>query len=84
MSSRISQRMRRRSEPVQQAKRPLDDPAVDAQPGAVFGAAAGDERGDPAVADQLAVLVVVVAAVGVECRGRRRGRPRRPRTGGTA
>jgi hypothetical protein len=32
----------------------------------VVDAAAGDERGDAAGADQAAVLVVVVAAVGVE------------------
>ena len=44
----------------------FDRPPDFAQAGAVFGAAAGDVRGDAAGADQAAVLVVVVAAVGVE------------------
>ena len=35
-----------------------------AEAGAVFGLAAGDERGDAALAGKPAVLVVVVAAVG--------------------
>ena len=37
------------AEPVQQGDGLFDDPAVDAQAGAVLGAAAGDDRGDPAV-----------------------------------
>ncbi len=41
-------------------------PAGGAEAGAVFGAAAGDDRGDAAGAGQTAVLIVVVAAVGVE------------------
>jgi hypothetical protein len=41
----------------------LDDPAVASDAGAVFGLAAGDHRLDPAMPDQPAVLVVVVAAV---------------------
>ena len=46
----------------------LDDPAVAAEAGAVFGLAAGDLRGDPALAELAAVLVVVVAAVGKQQR----------------
>ena len=42
----------------------FDDPAVTAEPGAVFGLASGDHRFDPAFPDQATVLVVVVAAVG--------------------
>jgi hypothetical protein len=44
----------------------LDDPAVAAKSGAVAGVAAGDLRGDPALAELAAVFVVVVAAVGVD------------------
>jgi hypothetical protein len=42
----------------------LDDPALLAEPGAVFCLAASDDRLDPALPEQAAVLVVVVAAVG--------------------
>jgi len=42
----------------------LDDPAVSAESGAVFGVAAGDQGFDAALPDQAAVLVMVVAAVG--------------------
>ncbi len=42
----------------------FDDPAVTAEPGAVLGLAAGDHGFDPALPDEAAVLVVVVAAVG--------------------
>jgi hypothetical protein len=42
----------------------LDDPALTAEAGAVLGLAASDHGFDPAVADEAAVLVVVVAAVG--------------------
>ena len=45
----------------------LDDPAVTAQPGAVLGLAAGDDRLDASLPDKAAVLVVVVAAVGDQC-----------------
>jgi hypothetical protein len=55
-------------EPVQQCEALLDDPAQLAQPGTVFSAAAGDHRRDAELADQGAVLVVVVAAVGVDLR----------------
>jgi hypothetical protein len=41
----------------------LDDPAMPAEPGAVFGLASGDHWFDPALPDEPAVLVVVVAAV---------------------
>ena len=49
---------------VQPGEGALDDPAVAAEPGAVLGLAAGDHRRDAALAEQAAVLVVVVAAVG--------------------
>ena len=42
----------------------FDDPAVAAQAGAMLGLAACDQRFDPALPDEPAVLVVVVAAVG--------------------
>jgi hypothetical protein len=57
------------AEPVQQRDRALDDPAVDAQAGAVFGAAPGDMRGDLKPADPVAVKVMIVAAVGVQVPG---------------
>ena len=41
----------------------LDDPAVTSDAGAVFGLPSRDHRLDPALPDQPAVLVVVVAAV---------------------
>ena len=47
----------------------FDDPAVTAEPGAVLGLSASDQRLDPALPDKAAVLVVVVAAVGVQRRG---------------
>ena len=68
---------------VQPGEGALDDPAVAAEAGAVLGLAAGDLGLDAALADEVAVLVVVVAAVGDEPCGRRRGRPTLPRTGGT-
>ena len=56
-----------------------------AEAGAVFGLAAGDERGDAALAGEPAVFVVVVVTVGDKLVGAAagRGRPRVPRTGGT-
>jgi len=51
-------------EVVEPGEGALDDPAQAAQSGAVRGLAAGDQRGDAAFADEAAVLVVVVAAVG--------------------
>jgi hypothetical protein len=42
----------------------LDDPALASKAGAVAALAAGDHRFDPALPDEAAVLVVVVAAVG--------------------
>ena len=41
----------------------LDDPAMPAEPGAVFGFASGDHRFDPPFPDETAVLVMVVTAV---------------------
>ena len=42
----------------------FDDPAIAAEPGSVFGLAAGDDRFDAALPDEAAVLVMVVAAIG--------------------
>ncbi len=53
------------SEPVEQGDGLFHDPAVDAEAGAVFCAAAGEDGGDGAGADLAAVFVVVVGAVGV-------------------
>jgi hypothetical protein len=44
----------------------LDDPAGAAESGAVLGVASGDPVTDAAGAEQAAVLVVVVAAIGVD------------------
>ena len=71
-------------EPVQQGETLLNHPAVHAQPGAVLGAAARDDWGDPGGPDLLAVFVVVIAAVRVNLVRALTGRPRRPRTGGMA
>ncbi len=54
--------------PVQQREALFDDPTQLAQPGAVLGATAGDDRRDAEFADKTAVAVVVVAAVGVDLR----------------
>ena len=51
-------------EVVQPGEGALDDPAVAAETGAVIGLAARDQRLDAAFADEAAVLVVVVTAVG--------------------
>ena len=67
-------------EPMEQGKRLPDDPAVLAQPGAVFGAAPGDDRRDTHRPNLLAILVVVVGTVGIHVSSRRRGRLLRPRT----
>ncbi|GAA2579963.1 hypothetical protein GCM10010399_07170 [Dactylosporangium fulvum] len=53
-------------ERVQPGDRAFDVPAVLAQTGTVPGAATGDVRGNAAGSDQATVLVVVVAAVGVD------------------
>lgn len=42
----------------------FDDPALATKTGAVRGETPGDERLDPACADEATVLVVVVAAIG--------------------
>jgi len=56
-------------EVVQPGEGPFDDPAHLAEAGAVLGLAAGDHRGDPSLADEPAVLVVVVATVGIHLLG---------------
>ena len=53
-------------EGVQPGEAAFDDPAGLSQAGAVGDAAAGDVRGNPSRAQEAAVLVVVVAAVGVD------------------
>ena len=61
----------------------LDDPAERAEPGAVFALRRAITGLMPRCAEQPAVLVVVVAAVGdAAASGRLRGRPTRPATGG--
>ena len=45
----------------------LDDPAVSAEPGAVFGLSASDHGFHAPLPDEATVLVVVVAAVGQQC-----------------
>jgi len=54
------------AEPVQQRDGLLDHPAVHAQARPVFSAAAGDHRGDALGPDLAAVLVMVIAPVGVD------------------
>jgi hypothetical protein len=49
---------------VQPGEGAFDDPAVTAESGPVLGLAVGDHGFDAAPADEAAVLVVVVAAVG--------------------
>jgi hypothetical protein len=51
---------------VQPGEGPLYDPSDLAQPRSVWGAAAGDDRLDPALPQQATVLVVVVATVGIQ------------------
>ena len=72
------------AEPVQQGEALLDHPPIRAQAGAVLDTTTGENRRDVLLADQSAVLVMVIAAVGVDRSGRRRGRPRRSQTGGIA
>ncbi|GAA2450054.1 hypothetical protein GCM10010421_48050 [Streptomyces glaucus] len=60
-------------EPVWQRDGALHDPAVDSETGAVFGAASGDDRGDPEPADLVAVDAVVIAAVGADPAGAAQG-----------
>jgi hypothetical protein len=56
------------AEPVQQREALLDDPPQLAEPQALFGAKPGDNRRDTRRSDQGTVLVVVIAAVGVDLR----------------
>lgn len=73
------------SEPVQVGEGAFHDPPLSAESGAVLDAPAGDERLHAEVPDQAAVPVVVIAAVTEHGVGpARRGRPRLPRTDGTA
>jgi len=51
---------------VQQRERAFDDPAVDAEAGAVFDAAPGDVRGDLESADLVSVGFIVVAEIRVQ------------------
>ncbi len=51
-------------EMVEPGEGALDDPADAAEPGAMLGSAAGDHGFDATLADEAAVFVVVVAAVG--------------------
>jgi hypothetical protein len=69
---------------VQPGEGALDHPADLAQPGAVGDAASGDHGFDAELPQQAAVLVEVVAPVGVQPPGSATGRPRTPRIGGTA
>ena len=54
------------AEPAQQGDGLLDDPAMHAQARAMSRVTAGDHGSDPGLADLLAVLVVVIAAVGID------------------
>jgi len=54
---------------VEPGEAALDDPAVCAEAGSVFGLASGDHRLDAAPPDEATVLVVVVAAVGDDAIG---------------
>ncbi|MBM0225507.1 hypothetical protein JNW87_07985 [Micromonospora sp. ATA51] len=69
MSSRRSHRMRSRLMPWYQAIVLFDDPPVHAQAGALGLTSAGDPRTDAFGAYGLAVLVVVVGAVGEQLVG---------------
>jgi hypothetical protein len=53
-------------EPVQQREALLDHPSVHAQPGAVFLSSTRDERCDALGSHQLAILVMVIATIGVD------------------
>ena len=69
---------------VQPCQGSLDNPPVHAQPAAMPGAPLGDHRRDVALTQRLAVLLGIVGPVRIQPSGLRRGRPRLPRTGGTA
>jgi hypothetical protein len=72
---------------VQPAEEPLDHPPDPAQPRAVPDPAAGQHRPDPTSTQRRTVGAGVIGAVTGDLigspLGRRRGRPGRPRTGGT-
>jgi hypothetical protein len=67
---------------VQPGDRALDNVAEDAQAGAVWLAPSRDHGADPALPEQAAVLVVVVAAVGQERIGASAGSAGLARDGG--
>lgn len=69
------------SEPVQQCQGPFDDVAGAAESGAVGLAVAGDLGTDALGVEELAVFVMVVAAVGLHGPGAPAGRPGLPRIG---
>jgi hypothetical protein len=75
--------MRRRRRLWSQAKVRSTTQRWRPETGAVLGLAAGDHGLDAALPDQPPVLVVVVTRSAISVRGLRRGRPMRPRTGGT-
>jgi hypothetical protein len=62
-------------EGVQPGEGAFDDPAPASEPGAMLGLASGDAVTDTTLAEQAAVLVVVVAAVGDDHRGTVSGPP---------
>ena len=68
---------------VQPGDRALDDPALLTEPGAVWLLRSWDRGADPA-GPQLASVAAGVVPSPSSRRGRRRGRPRLPRTGGIA
>lgn len=71
-------------EVVQVGERALDHPAHAPEPGTALRLPASDERPDSALAQETAVLVVVVATIGDDASRLVAGRPRRPATAGTA
>ena len=82
--ARRSERMRKRLNWWSQAKTRSTNPAHLAQSGTVGNAASGDHRLDVEPPQQAAVLVEVVAPIGVQAQGLAAGAPRTPRIDGTA
>ena len=71
---------REATKPVEPGERPLDDPAEHAKAAAVGRAATAEDRNNAAGGEAITMWLRIVSP----CRtsGRRRGRPRRPRTAG--